>query len=59
MHVLGSSVQGDPEAKDWQVGVLQGKDLQGNSGESFRMGTGDAWLQFGVFRASLEPRGIP
>lgn len=41
MHVLGSSVQGDPEAKDWKVGVLQGKDLQGNSGESFRMETGD------------------
>lgn len=38
---------------------IQGKDLQGNSGESFRMGTGDTWPQFKVFRASLEPRGIP
>lgn len=36
MHVLRGSVQGDAEAKGWQVGIQKGKDLQGNSGKSFR-----------------------
>lgn len=57
MHVLRGIVQGDAEAKGWQVGIQKGKDLQGNSGKSFGPQLGRFRAEFATWR-DPQPQNV-